>query len=155
MVVTEATECITGVLIASVVVQSERSVTLVCADVKVATSRVMVLVGMTLTRSTEGIICSYVIHYYTMFYIVIYVYYNTLLNIFSSLTCNFSFKRSWSNRLSPNYNPFVSCTGHSECIKIDMNAICSTKTDENTNTRKCECREDMRWNNETLECQVN
>ena len=56
--------------------------------------------------------------------------------------------RSWSNRLSPNFNPFVSCNEHKECMNIDMNSICSTKT------QKCECREDMRWNNETLECQV-
>ena len=37
---------------------------------------------------------------------------------------------------------------HKICMNIDMNSICSTQTS------KCECREDMKWNNETLECQV-
>jgi len=56
--------------------------------------------------------------------------------------------RSWDKRQSPNYDPHVSCTGHKECLRIDMNSICSETTS------RCECREDMKWNNETLECQV-
>ena len=55
----------------------------------------------------------------------------------------------WSNRLSIGFKPFANCsTNHSVCLKIDMNMICSSLT------KKCECRENMKWNSDVLECQT-
>ena len=54
----------------------------------------------------------------------------------------------WDKRLSPDFDPFISCTGHSDCLDLDMNMYCS----ETTN--KCQCRESTKWNKESLECQL-
>ena len=46
------------------------------------------------------------------------------------------------------YDPSLPCSSNYTCQKIDMNLICSEEY------KKCECREDMRWNSDALECQV-
>lgn len=51
-------------------------------------------------------------------------------------------------RKSSSFNPFMSCDSHSNCHSIDMNLICSPES------KKCECRRDMKWNEKELECQV-
>ena len=51
-------------------------------------------------------------------------------------------------RRSSGFNPFVSCSNNNTCQIIDMNLICPTES------QKCECREDMKWNEDALECQV-
>ena len=40
------------------------------------------------------------------------------------------------------------CNSSIECHTIDMNLVCSNETS------KCECRDDMRWSKENIECQV-
>lgn len=40
----------------------------------------------------------------------------------------------------------MSCVAHSDCRKTDMNMFCKAGT--------CQCREDMKWNTEALECQI-
>ena len=54
----------------------------------------------------------------------------------------------WSSRLSTKFQPHSTCNTHHECINIDMNMICSKLT------KNCVCRENMRWNEDVLECQV-
>lgn len=49
---------------------------------------------------------------------------------------------------SSNMDPFKSCNNTTDCHQIDMNLVCSTKS------KKCECREDMKWNEKELECQL-
>ena len=46
------------------------------------------------------------------------------------------------------YDPFLSCSSNQTCQEIGMNLICSDKSE------KCECREDMKWNSDDLECQI-
>ena len=45
-------------------------------------------------------------------------------------------------------NPFVACNNATDCHYIDMNLVCST------DSKTCQCREDMKWNDKELECQV-
>ena len=45
-------------------------------------------------------------------------------------------------------NPFQVCNDTSDCHHIDMNLVCAT------DSKTCQCREDMKWNKEELECQV-
>lgn len=46
-------------------------------------------------------------------------------------------------------NPSVkSCSSHRTCHEVDINLIC------HYGTRKCQCREAMRWNADESECQV-
>ena len=45
-------------------------------------------------------------------------------------------------------DPFKSCNNTTDCHQIDMNLVCSNES------KKCECREDMKWNENELECQV-
>ena len=45
-------------------------------------------------------------------------------------------------------NPFQACNDTSDCNYIDMNLVCAT------DSKTCQCREDMKWNKEELECQV-
>ena len=42
----------------------------------------------------------------------------------------------------------MSCNTNNDCLVIDINLICSTTSN------KCECREDMKWNKDNLECQI-
>ena len=51
-------------------------------------------------------------------------------------------------RMKPDFDPFVACTGHETCLDIDMNMYCSTSLS------KCQCRDDTKWNEEELECQL-
>ena len=50
--------------------------------------------------------------------------------------------------MSPEFDPFIDCTGHKDCLDLDMNMYCSTET------KKCTCRESTKWNKESLECQL-
>ena len=52
------------------------------------------------------------------------------------------------SRKSSNFNPYVECSNISYCQTIDINLICSTES------KICECREDMMWNEEELQCQI-
>jgi len=64
-------------------------------------------------------------------------------------------ERDWSNQPGrpANFDPFVDCMDTSTCQRLDMNLICNTnKTIQNGG--KCECRTDMRWNEQTSECQL-
>ena len=54
----------------------------------------------------------------------------------------------WDRRQGKSFNPHESCSGHQECQNIDMNMICHTEK------QTCQCRQDMKWNDETLECQI-
>ena len=40
------------------------------------------------------------------------------------------------------------------CQKLDMNLICNKNLTVQGDTGKCECRQDMRWNDQSGECQV-
>ena len=40
------------------------------------------------------------------------------------------------------------------CQKLDMNLICNKNLTVQGDTGKCECRQDMRWNEQSGECQV-
>ena len=51
-------------------------------------------------------------------------------------------------RRSSDFNPFVPCSNNNTCQNIDINLICPEEA------KKCECREDMKWNDDKLECQV-
>ena len=57
-------------------------------------------------------------------------------------------QNQWQNREMSDYNPYQSCSTHSECRKVDMNMVCKQ------DMGKCQCRDDMKWNEEGLECQV-
>lgn len=54
---------------------------------------------------------------------------------------------NWEERKTYDFNPFISCTSHSNCHNLDMNLICGQ-------SGTCQCRNDMKWNNAALECQV-
>jgi hypothetical protein len=59
-------------------------------------------------------------------------------------------RSSFDMRFESSFDPYKPCSGgmdNTECSIIDMNMICSTE-------RKCACRQDMRWNRETAECQI-
>ena len=52
----------------------------------------------------------------------------------------------WQLRQGSGYDPYKSCSRHDDCKTVDMNMICEGG--------KCQCRDDMKWNDEGLECQV-
>ena len=52
----------------------------------------------------------------------------------------------WNTRQNANYNPNGKCVSHGDCRSVDMNMICQDET--------CQCRQDMQWNEEALECQI-
>lgn len=52
----------------------------------------------------------------------------------------------WNMRQQSGYNPHKSCNDHGDCRNTDMNMICKSGT--------CQCRDEMKWNDEALECQV-
>merc|ERR1719228_2363705 len=54
----------------------------------------------------------------------------------------------WQLREQSNYNPYESCTSHDACRNVDMNMFCESEKGT------CQCRNDMKWNEETLECQI-
>jgi hypothetical protein len=65
------------------------------------------------------------------------------------LTC--SRRTSFDKRFEDAFDPYKPCSGggteNTECRIIDMNMICSQE-------KKCACRQDMKWNKETAECQI-
>merc|ERR1719323_2836036 len=52
----------------------------------------------------------------------------------------------WNDRKSAGFDPYKSCSSHADCKDTDMNMECKDG--------KCQCRADMRWNDEALECQI-
>ena len=52
-----------------------------------------------------------------------------------------------------NQNEFIAAESEA-CQKLDMNLICNTNLTVQGDTGKCECRQDMRWNEQGGECQV-
>jgi len=53
-----------------------------------------------------------------------------------------------------NFDPFKSCTESSDCMTTDMNLICNKNLTIQGTTGKCECRRDMKWNQQQGECQI-
>ena len=55
----------------------------------------------------------------------------------------------WNLRQQSDFNPYKPCNTDGECRLVDMNMICNM-----TASKTCQCRDDMKWNDEALECQV-
>merc|ERR1711915_593442 len=53
-----------------------------------------------------------------------------------------------------NFDPFKSCTESSDCMTTDMNLICNKNLTIQGTTGKCECRRDMKWNQQQGECSL-
>ena len=53
---------------------------------------------------------------------------------------------NWNERKGPGFNPHKSCSDHDVCKEVDMNMECDQGT--------CQCRDEMKWNEEALECQI-
>jgi len=51
-----------------------------------------------------------------------------------------------------NFDPFQPCLDASSCQRMDINLICNTNL-TTTSEGRCECRRDMKWNEEASECQ--
>ena len=51
-----------------------------------------------------------------------------------------------------NFDPFQPCMDASSCQRMDINLICNTNLTTSTEGR-CECRKDMKWNDQGSECQ--
>jgi len=64
-------------------------------------------------------------------------------------------EQDWSNQRGrpDNFDPFVTCMDSSTCQRMDMNLICNTNLTLQAGG-KCECRTDMKWNNQRSECQL-
>ena len=58
----------------------------------------------------------------------------------------------WQLREKSDFHPFESCSAHNDCENIDMNMFC--KEEDHSDKSVCQCRNDMKWNEETLECQI-
>jgi len=43
---------------------------------------------------------------------------------------------------------------HKDCKNVDMNMICGQSGTSSVGSRSCQCRDDMKWNDEGLECQI-
>lgn len=76
--------------------------------------------------------------------------------------CNRGYERSYGSCVRDgsnptarpnNFNPFVSCTEGLTCQRIDMNLICNTNLTTSGEGR-CQCRQDMKWNEGSGECQL-
>ena len=52
----------------------------------------------------------------------------------------------WNERKSAGFDPYKSCSSNDACKETDMNMVCQGG--------KCQCREDLKWNDEALECQI-
>lgn len=52
------------------------------------------------------------------------------------------------------FDPFKSCSSAMDCMNMDMNLICNKDLTTQATVGQCECRRDMKWNTEALECQV-
>jgi len=65
-------------------------------------------------------------------------------------------ERNWGQEggRAADFNPFQTChEGRKDCQKLDMNLICNFNKTMGPDGR-CECREDMRWNEKASECQL-
>ena len=60
----------------------------------------------------------------------------------------------WQQRQGSGYNPYQSCSEHEDCKNVDMNMICGQSGTSSVGSRSCQCRDDMKWNDEGLECQI-
>lgn len=76
--------------------------------------------------------------------------------------CNNGFRKSYGQcyrddmsrpSRSPSFDPFQPCTDTISCQTMDMNLICNTNLTVGAEGR-CECRTDLKWNTETLQCQI-
>ncbi len=56
-------------------------------------------------------------------------------------------RSEFDRRFESSFDPYKPCSTNQECGIIDMNMICSQQ-------KKCACRPDMRWNQDTAECQI-
>ena len=56
-------------------------------------------------------------------------------------------REEFNRRLGSGFDPYKPCQTNPECRVIDMNMICSPQ-------QKCACRNDMKWNADTGECQI-
>jgi len=63
-------------------------------------------------------------------------------------------KDQWQQRQGSGYNPYQSCSDHKDCKNVDMNMICGQSGTSSVGSRSCQCRDDMKWNDEGLECQI-
>jgi len=52
------------------------------------------------------------------------------------------------------FDPFKSCSSSSDCMSMDMNLVCNKDLTSQGRVGQCECRRDMKWNTDALECQV-
>ena len=51
------------------------------------------------------------------------------------------------------FDPFRPCTDSISCQTMDLNLVCN-KNLTTSGAGRCECRQDMKWNKESLECQI-
>jgi len=64
-------------------------------------------------------------------------------------------EQDWGNQQGrpANFDPFVQCMDSTSCQRMDMNLICNTNLTMQAGG-KCECRQDMKWNTASSECQL-
>ena len=89
---------------------------------------------------------------------------------YSFCECNYGYIKRWGRCESDwgqnpgsrqqeyrpqSFDPFKTCNSAADCMNMDMNLICNKELTTGGNVGKCECRRDMKWNTEALECQVN
>ena len=83
--------------------------------------------------------------------------------------CNYGYKKKWGRCESDwgtipqatlqqyrptSFDPFKSCSSSMDCMSMDMNLVCNKDLTTQATVGQCECRRDMKWNTEALECQV-
>merc|ERR1719187_2019615 len=79
--------------------------------------------------------------------------------------CNYGYTRRWgrcsrdwgrsSYRRPVGFNPLTKgCYQNRECLNIDFNLICDTKVTVQGAPGLCKCRQDMRWNPQSLQCEM-
>merc|ERR1719295_1702473 len=88
---------------------------------------------------------------------------------YSFCECNYGYIKRWGRCESDwgqnpgsrqqdyrpqSFDPFKTCNSAADCMNMDMNLICNKELTTGGNVGKCECRRDMKWNTEALECQV-
>jgi len=84
---------------------------------------------------------------------------------YSFCECNYGYEKRYGQCLSTwggvsqaqyrpqGFDPFKQCMSHTDCQQMDMNLICNTEKTTGPDG-VCECRRDMRWNTDALECQM-
>jgi len=83
--------------------------------------------------------------------------------------CNYGYTKKWGRCESDwgripqtqiqqfrptSFDPFKSCTTSSDCLSMDMNLVCNKDLTTQGSVGQCECRRDMKWNTDALECQM-